>query len=69
MAIAGVGGATAVVVVDAAVVALVGWSVLVVLALPESNLDRLDGSLHYTINNVVGRNNFSKIYILCLTLQ
>lgn len=48
MAIAGVGGATAVVVgVDAAVVALlVGWSELVLVALPESNLARLDGSLH-----------------------
>ena len=59
MATAGVGGATVVVVgVDAAVVALVGWSVLVRVALSESNLDRLDGSLHYTNNNVVGGNNF-----------
>ena len=51
MATAGVGRATAVVVgVDVAVVALVGgWSVLVVVALPESIFDRLDGSLH---NNV-----------------
>ena len=59
MAIAGVGGATVVVVgVDAAVVVLVGWSELVLVALPESNLARLDGSLHYTTNNVVGGNNF-----------